>query len=71
MSAIATRGALSICLHHFNRGVIFMARTTKRKRKHVDAAKELNLFMRILSKIVLVIRLIRDIFLQIFIKKTK
>lgn len=48
-----------------------MARTTKRKRKHIDADKELNLFMRILSKIVLVIRLIRDIFLQLFTKKTK
>ena len=48
-----------------------MARATKRKRKHVDADKELSLIMRILSKIVLVIRLIRDIFLQIFTKKTK
>lgn len=48
-----------------------MARTTKRKRKHVDADKELNLIMRIISKIVLVIRLIRDIFLQLFTKKSK
>lgn len=48
-----------------------MARTTKRKRKRIDADKELNLFMRILSKIILVIRLIRDIFLQLFTKKTK
>lgn len=48
-----------------------MARTTKRKHKHIDADKELNLFMRILTKIVLVIRLIRDIFLQLFTKKTK
>lgn len=48
-----------------------MARTTKRKRKHIDADKELNLLMRILTKIVLVIRLIRDIFLQLFTKKTK
>ena len=37
----------------------------------LDADKELNLFMCILSKIVLVIRLIRDIFLQLFTKKTK
>lgn len=48
-----------------------MARTTKRKRKHIETAKELNLFMRILTKIVLVLRLIKDIILQFFIKKTK